>query len=369
MLYKRIYVSATNQHVGKTTTTLGLVHTLRHAGINVGYCKPVGQKTITINQVQADKDAVLFAQFMDFNLEPNMHSPVILGHGAVQDFIDHPEKYNFDLRLKKAARMLDQRHDMIIYEGTGHPGVGSVVGMSNADVAHTLNAGVVMVVEAGIGSTIDRLTMSMSLFREKKVPIIGVIVNKALVNKMDKVRHYVGQVLEDRGIPLLGIMPYEEELGLPLMRTIASAVDGKVLFYEDQLDNRVRDIIAGSLIDMNQLKRPDNLLLVVSISRLHDALKKLEHASRMVDVPNQCLLSGIIVTGKGDINDESLDYIHRKQIPVVHSLMDTYESVIKISKIEVKINTRTPWKISKAVELFRQHINMGLIVGERVSDA
>ena len=368
MLFKRIYVSATNQHVGKTTTTLGLVHTLRQSGINVGYCKPVGQKTITVNQVQADKDAVLFAQFMDFKLEPTIHSPVILGHGAVQEFIDHPEKYNFALRLKKAARMLEQRHDMLIYEGTGHPGVGSVVGMSNADVAHTLGAGVIMVVEAGIGSTIDRLELSMSLFRERNVPIIGVIVNKALVNKMEKVRHYVGQVLEERGIPLLGVMPYEEELGLPLMRTIAKAVDGKVIYHEDQLDHRVRDIIAGSLIDMEQLRRPDNLLLVVSISRLQDALKKLGKASRMADVSTRRLLSGIIVTGKGEIGENSQEYINSHQIPVVHSLMDTYESVIKISKIEVKINTRTPWKISKAVEMFRKHINMGLILGERVMD-
>ncbi|NBC24766.1 MAG: AAA family ATPase [Bacteroidetes bacterium] len=38
-MIERIYVAATSQHVGKTTTTLGLVNTLRKQNINVGYCK------------------------------------------------------------------------------------------------------------------------------------------------------------------------------------------------------------------------------------------------------------------------------------------------------------------------------------------
>ena len=75
-------------------------------------------------------------------------------------FLDNPSKYKLDERIVNAANQLDELHDIVIFEGTGHPGVGSVAGVSNAHVAKHLNAGVVMVVEGGIGNTIDKLITS-----------------------------------------------------------------------------------------------------------------------------------------------------------------------------------------------------------------
>ncbi|MEL7342836.1 MAG: hypothetical protein AAGM67_20295, partial [Bacteroidota bacterium] len=173
---------------------------------------------------------------------------------------------------------------------------------------------------------------------------------------IEKVKHYVGGWLNDQGIPLLGILPYEEELGLPVMATIASATGARVLHNEDQLDNRVSDIIAGSLIDWKN--RPDfcNQLLVVSHKRLGEAIKKIQQVGRLANLEKQPL-SGIIITGEGELTGEPLDYVKEHKLPVLHALIDTYEAVIKISRIEVKINNRTPWKVKKAVDLFREHIN------------
>ena len=41
---------------------------------------------------------------------------------------------------------------MVVYEGTGHPGVGSVVDLSNAEVARQLESEVILVLEGGIGN-------------------------------------------------------------------------------------------------------------------------------------------------------------------------------------------------------------------------
>lgn len=356
MKYQRIYVAATSQHVGKTTSTLGLVSVFKEKGYSVGYCKPVGQQFIDVGPSRADKDALLFASTMNFDLVPEMHSPVILGSGATTAFLDDPGQFSFENRILKASKILEQNHELVVYEGTGHPGVGSVVGLSNAEVAKRLDAGVIMVVEAGVGNTIDRLTLNLSLFRQHDVPIIGIIINKALPQKIEKVRRYVGNWLKDQGIRLLGILPYEEELGLPVMATIASAINAKVLMHEDQLDNRVGDIIAGSLIDLSKPKDFCNQLLVVSHKRLGEAVKKIRQVGRFLEV--SCPLTGIVVTGEGEIQDEVLEYINENKLPVLHSMIDTYEVVIKISRIEVKINTRTPWKVIKAVNLFREHISL-----------
>jgi len=361
MQKKKIYVAATSQHVGKTTSTLGLVHALRQEGINVGYCKPVGQQFIDVNGSRADKDAMLFASSMDFELKPELHSPVILGSGATTAYLDDPSAFNYTNRVVKASKLLEQQHEVVVYEGTGHPGVGSVVHLSNARVADLVQAGLIMVVEAGVGNTIDRLDLNLSVFQQKNIPILGVIINKCLPSKIDKVRHYVGRELEARGINLLGIMPYEEELGLPVMHTIAKTLKAKVTHNEDMMDNRVKDIIAGSLIDLKELDDYDGQLLVVSINRLSEALKKLDKVARMMNT-SQSPLSGLILTGKGEMPPDIEAYFQTHRIPVLRSQIDTYEVVIKISRIEVKINTRTPWKVKKATELFCKSIDLAPVL-------
>ncbi|MDP4821839.1 MAG: dethiobiotin synthase, partial [Saprospiraceae bacterium] len=201
---KKIFVAATGQHVGKTTSTLGLVANLQEQGFTTGYCKPVGQKSVFTDGMTADKDAVLFAKVIGFNMDPDIHSPVILGKGVTADYIENPSNFDFSKRILHAADVLENNFDVVVYEGTGHPGVGSVVDLSNADVASMLNSGVIMIVEGGIGSTIDKLNMSIALFKAKNVPIHGVIVNKVKEDKYEKVKYYLSKKLDTMGIPLLG---------------------------------------------------------------------------------------------------------------------------------------------------------------------
>ncbi|MEM6261947.1 MAG: AAA family ATPase [Bacteroidota bacterium] len=352
-----IYVAATSQHVGKTTSTLGLIHTLRKQGLNVGYSKPVGQQHVTHDGKQVDKDTALFAQFMGFEIEPDIHSPIILGRGATKAYIDNPSAFSLEDRLDYAREVLENRHEFVVYEGTGHPGVGSVANVSNSVVAEHMDSGVIMIVEAGIGNTIDLLDLNLSVFQQKNIPILGIIINKCLPEKIEQVQHYVGKVLAQRGLPILGIIPYEEELALPLMATIRKAIKGDVMYNETHFDNKVEDIIAGSLIDLNELKSFRNQLLVVSFNRIKDALGKIQHVCDQACLENSPL-SGIILTGQGTLPEDTIKYIQDNEIPVIRSRIDTYESVIKISRIEVKINTRTPWKVKKAVELFEKHVDL-----------
>ena len=230
-MMKNIYIAATSQHVGKTTCTLGLVSTLRKNGENVGYCKPVGQKHLDVNGEKVDKDTVLFADLAGFTIKPSTHSPVIFWKGATQEFLDTPEKYDMRTKITVAQEDLLKTHERIIYEGTGHPGVGSVADLSNAKVAKLLGASVIMVVEGGIGSTIDMLNLCLSLFREEKVPILGVIINKVKPEKIDVVKKYVGKWIESKGLKLLGVIPYDKSLVFPLIYTVAISVNGKLEYF------------------------------------------------------------------------------------------------------------------------------------------
>ena len=69
-------------------------------------------------------------------------------------------------------------------------------------------------------------------------------------------------------------------------------------------------------------------------------------------------LSGIVATGHGSITGPCLEYIEAHKIPVVRTALDTYGSVLKISRIEVKINRSTPWKVARAIELIEKNVDM-----------
>lgn len=369
MSYKKIYVAATSQHIGKTTSTLGLVRALKDAGHNVGYCKPVGQKFVDLGDLRVDKDALLFSRVVGFKLIPDLHSPVILGQGATTDFMDNPDDFDYENDILHSDKELSKIHDMIVYEGTGHPGVGSIVNLSNADVADLLGTPVLMIVEGGIGKTIDKLNMSIALFREKNVPIIGVIVNKVLPEKIDKVKHYVGQKLEEMGLPLLGVLPYDKSLMYPILVNVLKAIKGKPIFNEEYLDNRVEDIIPASLIESEDFDHFSNILLVSSLTRLDSAIQQIrleaEHRG-MKGIP----LSGIVIT-REDLshveNDfkqyfKEREYVKAQNIPVMVTLLDTLGVVIKINRIEVKINVNTPWKSERAIELVKEHVDLKKIL-------
>lgn len=366
---RHIFVAATGQHVGKTTSTLGLMVNLHEKGLNVGYCKPVGQKSEMIDGLIADKDAVLFSSFLHFNMNPDLYSPVIIGPGVTKQYIENKTRFNFEQRIREAATILENQHDLMVYEGTGHPGVGTVIDLSNAKVAKMLGCGVVMIVEGGIGNTIDRLELSLALFREENVPILGVIVNKVFAEKKEEVEYYLRKHFEQRGIPLLGVIPYDKSLSFPIMETINQAVDGSLVLNEDCLSNRVEEIVAGSLIDIEEFTTFKNILLVVSYRRLDEAISKIEAIQRLKALPASPL-SGVIVTGEGrhahtvERTELTNNYLVKNRIPVINTVLDTYGSVVKISRIEVKINTKTPWKIMRAVELIREHVDLDTLLNK-----
>ncbi|MFT6150335.1 MAG: dethiobiotin synthetase [Saprospiraceae bacterium] len=358
---KRIYIAATSQHIGKTTSTLGIVHALKQRGLNVGYCKPVGQQFVELGDLRVDKDALLFSRVMDFELVAENHSPVILGRGATSDYLMNPEAFNYRERIVQAAANLEAQHDIVVYEGTGHPGVGSVVDLSNADVAQLINSEVVLVVEGGVGNTIDRINLSLALFREKNISIRGIIINKVMPEKLEKVQNLVKLYLDKHNLPLLGVIPYDKSLAYPLLYTVRRVVDGEVLRNGHKLNNKIENIIDSSLVEIEEFVNYDHLLLVISSRRLPKAIRKIKEFQKANNL-EKSPLTGIILTNHRFFDTECDDYITQNEIPVIHSNLDTYGAVIKISRIEVKINRKTPWKIQRAVELINEHVDIDKMI-------
>ena len=99
-------------------------------------------------------------------------------------------------------------NDFNLIEGTGHTGVGSVMGVSNAGVAKLLNSNIIMVVNGGIGNTIDQFELNHALCKQENAKIVGIVVNKVLPDKYDQTQYFISKYLQQYNIPLIGTVPY-----------------------------------------------------------------------------------------------------------------------------------------------------------------
>ena len=177
---KRIFVAATRQNVGKTTVSLGLISALSKRYQNIGFIKPVGQRYMIEDGYKIDEDSVLIERIFNFKYSLHDMSPIAIEKGYTERFLKGRATEDISMSIKDSFNRIAENKDLVIIEGTGHAGVGSVFDMSNAAVAKMLGSKVILVSPGGIGGAIDEVMLNKSVFDKQGVKIAGVIVNKVL---------------------------------------------------------------------------------------------------------------------------------------------------------------------------------------------
>src|ERR1700758_1297900 len=199
----RVFIAATRQNDGKTTTSLGLIAALQRHFPRVGYIKPVGQRFVEIEEQKIDEDTVLMDSVYKLNCPLVDMSPIAIEPDFTRRDL---QSSNYDALVRTIQKAFDRvawEKDFVLCEGSGHAGVGSVFDLSNARVAKLLGAKVIIVSQGGIGKPIDEISLNQALFEKEGVEIIGVILNKVLGEKVDYVSDFARRGLKRKGLDLL----------------------------------------------------------------------------------------------------------------------------------------------------------------------
>lgn len=274
-----IYVAATKQHVGKTSVSLALISHFcnRYGKENVGYMKAVGQQCLRVwdesrttsdseegQYVIIDKDVKLIRDHFHLNhLHYSDMSPVLIPRGYTKSYLDGEIDHNEQMAdIRRAylniVKSTSNNASSIVIEGTGHAGVGSIVGASNARVAAELGADVILVVNGGLGRAYDEFEVNRSLFLQYGVNIAGVVVNKIDPEKYEQTRHYLTKAIEHHigeEVPILGCVPDRPYLGCPALADIESQF-GTTLLSGADFRYRHYDVgsnVQGRMIGMSMV--------------------------------------------------------------------------------------------------------------------
>src|SRR3954463_2528544 len=205
---RQLYLAATGMNRGKTTVALGLLAALADRKLDIGFTKPVGQRYAIVDDQPADEDAILMRSALGMTDALSLMSPVHIPRGFTKAYIKGEVTPDLGARIRQAHATLAERHELLLIEGTGHAGVGSVVGLSNAQVARMLKAPAAIVAEAGVGRPIDEIVLNRALFARHGVEVAGAIINKVDADAHPTLPDILRPGLAKHNIELLGMLPY-----------------------------------------------------------------------------------------------------------------------------------------------------------------
>jgi len=349
---KPLYIGATLRDCGKTSVSLGLMQVLQAKGQNPGYCKPVGQHYVRYQDKNIDEDGVLMHQVFNLPDEPYYLSPIAIERGFTRKFIENPNVEPMEKEILRCRDELLKAHPMVIIEGTGHAGVGSCFGLSNARVAQLLDAKVVIVTSGGIGRPLDEIALSLALFRDFNVEVLGVIVNKVLPEKFDKTKDTIGKGLKLLGTKLIGAIPYDRSLTTFTVGQLAEEFNYQVLCGHDALSNMIEDTVIAAMEPQNVLRHiHTNTLIITPGDRVDNILVSLLVLSR--DTTN----GGIILTGGFEPHPMIEPLLKSSQIPVLMSSEDTFKVSARMKDLGFKIRSYDTAKVQRLHNLVTEYVD------------
>ena len=190
-------------------------------------------------------------------------SPVHIPRGFTQAYIEGEVVEDLPARIRAAHAAFADR-DILLIEGTGHAGVGAVIGLSNAAVASMLGAPAVIVSEGGVGRPIDEIVLNAALFERHGVKVAGAIVNKVDLDAKPGLARTLERGLARHGIPLLGVLPYRPILSNPTLAMVLEGVHGETIHAGPDLDEVIGGIAIGAMEPEHMLERigPRSLVIV-----------------------------------------------------------------------------------------------------------
>ncbi len=375
MAPKIIYVTGFRQHAGKTVTSIGLISLLKKIipVEKIGYIKPVGQQLVDLpSGIRVDKDVRVMEHFSgipDMDLEKL--SPVQLGAGFTKAYLANPEKDIISREL--AGKIKDSfaslaHKDVIVAEGTGHPGVGGIIGLSNAGVGNLLGADILYLSGGGIGKALDMLEVDLSYFLHKNSQVKGILFNKVIPDKINTVKKFITEKLLNEMYPdfesplrIYGFLPEVEDLPNPSMAEIRRHLKGAEVIGDPESDAwypPCRSITIISLraeyLDLNKFVKSRDIVIIGSGSK--DRIKKIVDHSRKLSSP----IGGIIISCSRDeikVKEENKKRIEDAGIPalIVEDDTEAVERKLLYCFENTKIQLYDDNKIKEIENMFEEH--------------
>jgi len=232
---KCIMIQGTSSNAGKSVVVTALCRIYAKRGYKVA---PFKSQNMSLNSYTTNENAeIAMAQVIQaeaarvepsYNMNPILLKPKedfisqVIVHGKpAGDMNFYHYQNNFRNEALKAIESsleaLKKDYDIVIIEGAGSPAEINMLDkdLANMQIAHMADADVILVADIDRGGVFASIAGTFSLLpEESRKRIKGIIINKFRGN-LDILMPGIHQIEEIVGVPVLGVLPYDDSLKLP----------------------------------------------------------------------------------------------------------------------------------------------------------
>jgi len=343
---KTIVVGSVARNAGKTSVIVGLAKVLQKT---MGYMKPFGDRLLYKKKRLWDYDSALVASVFDLKESPEDMS-IGFEHAKLRYMYDEKETGK---KLSGEAERNGKGKEFLFIEGPETMSSGMSIHLDTMSLAKMLGGRLIVVLAGKEDDVIDDALSVKKYVDLTGVDFGGVVINKVL-DVEDFNNTYVS-IINDFGVPVLGVIPYQEELGRFTISHIADAIFAKVLAGEKGLDRQVARVFIGAMsadivLKGHDFKSVGQKLVITSGDRSDMLLAALETDTSGIVISNNILPPSNIISKAEE-----------KNIPLLMVAADTFQVAKQIDDMEPLITRDAPEKIDLLEKLVKKYVDLKML--------
>lgn len=338
-----LLVTSTDEGIGKTAITIALAAEARDRGDDVGYMKPKGTRLRSAVGKTRDEDPILARETLDLDAEVHEMEPIVYSPTFMRETIRGRESgVELRNRIVENFETIAADADQMFVEGSDNLTTGSIAGVTDVDVADAIDAEGLLVAGYESVGDVDEVVAAAEQFGDQ---FVGVVFNRVTDAAMSELTDEIVPFLESRDIPVIGILPRDEELAGVPVADLADGLGADVLTPDVDLERRVERFTVGAMGSSNaleQFRRARNAVMVAGGDRADI------HAAAL-EAPG---IEALLLTGGFQPSSSVLGRAQEEGVPVLLTQLDTRTTVERVE--DVVYSGRT--KSQRAIERTREHL-------------
>ncbi len=345
---KSLYVTSVERYSGKTAVCLALGKHLMEAGRKVGYLKPLSLQPFNLAGKTVDEDAAFVREVLELKAAPADLAPVVIDSDFLCEYLTGCVEADLMPKVKAASEAAGAGKDVLMLEGGGSLREGYVMGLPTADVASELGSKVLAVVKyrGDVRLMDDTLAASFRLGDA----MCGVIINRVPATETQFVDEIARPCLEERGIPVFGVLPEVRGLAALTVKELLDVLDVQVLTEVGVTDRFIENLTVGAMTEeaaLSRFRKQRNKAVITGGDRTDIQLAALETSTT-------CL----VLTGNLHPNPLIIRQADQMGVPVLLVPTNTMETIEAIDRIFGRTRLGQKAKLDQFRDLLVKHVDM-----------
>jgi BioD-like phosphotransacetylase family protein len=347
-----LLVTSTDAGTGKTAVSLALARLAADRGDTVGYMKPKGTRLQSNVGKTLDADPMLARELLGLDAEMHELEPVVYSPTFVSGVLRGEEDADaLSGRVRDAFETLSEDKDGMVLEGAGDPDTGAIVDLTDADVASLLDARAVVVARYEEPRDVDDVLAAAEDLGDR---CLGVVFNAVSSAAYDEVETEVAPFLESRGVPVLGVLPWERSMAGVTVTGLTAEL-GADLLTEAGSEDFVERILVGAMSGesaLSHFRRTKDAAVVTGGDRA-------DVQAAALDAPGvKCL----VLTGGHRPSGAILGKAAEEGVPVLAVQTDTLTTVERLESLIHGSRVRDEETVERMEELLHDHADVDTLL-------